>query len=107
MEPCLEGVRGPMLDRGVADFVAHWQRHSDPEGPYGVAPMLAYCGRPQDALRFLERAVDGNFCSFPALDLDPVWTPLRNDPEFRRIRSKAMACHERFKRMVVLYDAAS
>jgi DNA-binding winged helix-turn-helix (wHTH) protein/tetratricopeptide (TPR) repeat protein len=107
MEPCLEGTRGAALDGAVAEFVTHWLRHGDPEGPYGVAPMLAYCGRPQDALRFLERAVDGNFCSFPALDLDPAWTELRSDPEFQRIRSKAMACHERFKRMVALYDATS
>jgi DNA-binding winged helix-turn-helix (wHTH) protein/TolB-like protein len=107
MEPCLEGTRGAALDGAVTEFVAHWLRHGDPEGPYGVAPMLAYCGRPQEALRFLELAVDGNFCSFPALDLDPIWAQLRNDPEFQRIRSKAMACHEQFKRMVVLYDATS
>ena len=58
-------------------------------------------------LRLLERAVDGNFCSFPALDLDPVWAQLHDDPEFQRIRSKAMACHARFKRMVELYDTTS
>jgi DNA-binding winged helix-turn-helix (wHTH) protein/tetratricopeptide (TPR) repeat protein len=100
MEPCLEGVRGAALDNPVAEFVAYWRRHADSESSYAIAPMLAHCGRPQDALRFLERAVAGNFCAFPALDLDPMWTGLRNEPDFQRIRGEAMACHDRFRRMV-------
>ena len=72
-----------------------------------IAPMLSFCGRPQEALRFVERGVDGNYCSYPALDLDPIWAGLRNDAEFQRIRTKAMACHERFRRMVEAYDASN
>jgi tetratricopeptide (TPR) repeat protein len=100
MEPCLEGVRGAALDEPVAEFVRYWQRHGDPEAPYAVAPMLDYCGRREAALRFLERAVEGNFCSYPALDQDPIWAGLRDHPEFQRIRSKAIGCHDRFRRMV-------
>jgi tetratricopeptide (TPR) repeat protein len=100
MEPCLQGVRGAALDAPVAEFLTFWQRHGDSESAYAVAPMLSYCGRPEDALRFIERSVDGNFCSFPALDLDPMWAELRSLPEFQRIRSKAMACHDRFRRAV-------
>lgn len=104
MEPCLEGARGAALDDAVAAFFTYWQRQGDPESYYAVAPILAYCGRPQHTLRFLERAVDGNFCSFPALDLDPMWTELRAEPEFQRIRSKARACNDRFRRIVDAYD---
>jgi DNA-binding winged helix-turn-helix (wHTH) protein/TolB-like protein len=104
MEPCLQGVRGAGLDAPVAAFVQHWLRSEDPETAYAIAPMLSFCGRPQEALRFLERGIDGNYCSFPALDLDPIWTGLRADPEFQRIRTKAKACHDRFARMVEAYD---
>jgi DNA-binding winged helix-turn-helix (wHTH) protein/tetratricopeptide (TPR) repeat protein len=107
MEPCLEGTRGAALDTAVAEFLVYWQRHSDPETAYAVAPMLSYCGRPQDAMRFVERAVDSNFCSYPALDQDPIWAALRSEPEFQRIRTKAMACHERFRRMVESVDKGS
>jgi DNA-binding winged helix-turn-helix (wHTH) protein/tetratricopeptide (TPR) repeat protein len=107
MEPCLEGTRGAALDGAVAEFVTYWQRNDDVEAPYGVAPILLYCGRPQEVLRFLERSVDGGFCSFPAFDLDPIWAPLRSDPEFQRIRSKGKACHERFRAAVDAYDAES
>ncbi len=107
MQPCLEGVQGAALDGPVAEFVQHWQRSDDPETAYAIAPVLVYCGRPQEALRFVERGVDGNYCSFPSLDLDPIWTRLRGDPEFQRIRVKAMACHDKFRRMVEAYDSAS
>jgi len=100
MEPCLEGARGAALDPIVDEFVQHWQQSGDPEALYAVAPMLFVCGRSQDALRLVERSVDGGHCAYPALDLDPVWAGLRDDPEFQRIRTKAMACHDRFRRMV-------
>jgi DNA-binding winged helix-turn-helix (wHTH) protein/tetratricopeptide (TPR) repeat protein len=104
MEPCLAGASGPALDAPVAEFVQYWQRNTDYEAPYGVAPMLLYCGRPRETLRFLERAVDHNFCAFPALDQDPIWARLRGDPEFQRIRAKAITCHEKFRRMVETHD---
>jgi hypothetical protein len=107
MQPCLEGVSGAALDAPVAEFIKHWQLSEDPETAYAVAPMLAYCGRPLDALRFVERGVDGNYCSYPSLDLDPIWAGLRDDPEFQRIRVKAMACQDGFRRAVEAYDNKS
>jgi len=62
--------------------------------------MLAYCGRRGDALQFLERAVDSNFCSYPALDEDPAWDAMLRDATFLRIRQKAVACHQRFREIV-------
>jgi Flp pilus assembly protein TadD len=107
MEPCLQGVRGEALEAAASTFVQHWKRSGDPEAQYALAPMLAYCGRPDDALGFLEHAVDSGFCSYPALDQDPFWKGLRGEPEFQRIRVKAMACHDRFLRMVESFDAAA
>lgn len=103
-QPCLEGVSGAALDDAVVEFVRHWLQSEDPEAAYSVAPILAFCGRPQEALQFVEHSVDKNYCSYPALDQDPIWTSLRNDAEFQRIRVKAMACHDRFRKMVEAYD---
>jgi hypothetical protein len=107
MQPCLEGARGDSLDPVAEAFMEHWQRSGDPESAYALAPMLSYCGRDSDALRLLERGVDGGYCSYPALDLDPIWSRLRDEPEFRRIRIKAMACQERFRRMVAMHDSSN
>ncbi len=106
MKPCLQGARGAALDAPVSEFVEQWQDNQDPEALYARAPVLSYCGRPQEALRVLERGVDTGYCSFPALDLDPVWRELHGDPEFQRIRAKAMACHEQFRRAVEAHDRA-
>jgi tetratricopeptide (TPR) repeat protein len=106
MQPCLEGARGAVLDDPLAEFVRHWERSGDPEAAYAVAPMLVFCGRPQEALRFVERAVEAGFCSFPALDLDPIWAGLRDDREFQRIRIDAKACHDRFRRVVDAHNDA-
>jgi DNA-binding winged helix-turn-helix (wHTH) protein/tetratricopeptide (TPR) repeat protein len=100
MQPCLEGARGTALDAPTREFVEHWQRSGDPEASYALAPMLGFCGRRQEALRFLERAVDGSFCAYPALDRDPAWEGWRSEPEFQRIRAKAHACFDRFRRIV-------
>jgi DNA-binding winged helix-turn-helix (wHTH) protein/tetratricopeptide (TPR) repeat protein len=107
MEPCLEDRRGVVLDDAVAGFLEIWQETGDPEASYAVAPMLLYCGRRQEALRLLERAVDMSFCAFPALDLDPAWASLRGDADFQRIRGKASACHERFQAAVERVEAES
>ncbi|MDF3020933.1 MAG: guanylyl cyclase [Steroidobacteraceae bacterium] len=100
MKPCLEGTSGAALDAPVEEFVRHWKRSDDPETAYAIAPILSFCGRHKEALEFLARGVDLNYCSFPALDQDPIWSALRGDPEFQRIRTKAMACHDKFRRMV-------
>lgn len=100
MQPCLEGARGAALDANVAEFIQDWERSGDPEAHYAIMPMLAYCGRMPEALRFVERAVDGGFCSYPALEQEALLEALRDDPEFQRIRGKAIACHEKFRAAV-------
>jgi DNA-binding winged helix-turn-helix (wHTH) protein/tetratricopeptide (TPR) repeat protein len=100
MEPCLEGRRGTELDEATAAFVAYWSSRRDPELAYGLAPMLEYCGRRAEALDFLERAVAHNFCAYPALDLDPIWDGMREEPRFLRVREDAIACHRRFREAV-------
>lgn len=100
VEACLEGHRGAELDQAAAGFVAFWSGQRDPELAYGLAPMLEYCGRRQEALAFLDSAIDKGFCAWPALELDPIWVKLRADPAFPRLREDALACHRRFRDIV-------
>jgi hypothetical protein len=69
--------------------------------------MLSHCGYPEEALGFLERSVDANFCAYPAADRDPVWADFRGHSQFQRIRAKAIACHDRFLRMVDAHTEAT
>jgi hypothetical protein len=69
---------------------------SDPEIRYTTAEIEAFCGRNQVALGLLRQAVHDRFCSYPALDSDPLFSPLRQTTEFQEIRSAAMDCQKEF-----------
>lgn len=68
----------------------------DPEVDYFFAGHLAYCGQSSAALKMLKLAVDHNYCSYPAMDKDPLFDKLRGNAEYQRIRGEAVLCHEDF-----------
>ncbi|MBZ5536711.1 MAG: protein kinase [Acidobacteriia bacterium] len=68
----------------------------DPEENYFAAAHLAYCGQTDAALAMLKRAIQGKYCSYPAIDSDPFFSNLRSKPEFAEIRSAAIACQNKF-----------
>ena len=68
----------------------------DPEMSYFFAAHLAYCGQTDAALRMLKTAVDGNYCSYPAMDKDPLFNKLRDNAEFKKVRAAGMLCHDYF-----------
>jgi serine/threonine protein kinase/DNA-binding winged helix-turn-helix (wHTH) protein/Tfp pilus assembly protein PilF len=68
----------------------------DAEVNYFAASHLAYCGQSSAAFQMLKRTIQGNYCSYPALDTDPFFAGLRAKPEFTEIRSAAIACQNNF-----------
>jgi DNA-binding winged helix-turn-helix (wHTH) protein/tetratricopeptide (TPR) repeat protein len=98
--PCLERRAGEDLHEEAAAYAHRWRRLRDPEPAYHTAAVLAWCGRLEEALPMLRRAIDHGFCAHPALDSDPIWRPLRDNPEFQRLRQEAIACRERFQEAI-------
>jgi hypothetical protein len=80
----------------IQQLAADVHPSDDPEASYLFAGHLAYCKQSDAALAMLRRAIDGGYCSYPALDTDPFFASLRGTPEFAPIRSAAIACHEGF-----------
>jgi DNA-binding winged helix-turn-helix (wHTH) protein/serine/threonine protein kinase/Flp pilus assembly protein TadD len=72
------------------------QPQDDPEVNYFFASHLAYCGQSKAALQMLKRAIQGNYCSYPAIDSDPFFASVRIMPEFAAIRATGMACQQNF-----------
>ena len=68
----------------------------DPEENYFSASDLAYCGQTEAALQMLRRAIEGNYCSYPAIDSDPLFANIRRKPEFGEVRSAAINCQKKF-----------
>ena len=80
----------------IAAMAASVHAADDPETNYLTAGNLAYCGQTEMALAFLRRAVEGNYCSYPAMDSDPLLAGLRDKPEFALIRAAGAACQQNY-----------
>ena len=68
----------------------------DPEMDYFAGAHLAYAGQAEPALTLLRAAVDGGYCSYPAVDTDPLWANVRTNTGFAAIRSAGIACQQDF-----------
>jgi len=80
----------------IAATAATIRPADDPEANYLTAANLSYCGQTGMALAFLRRAVEGNYCSYPAMDSDPLLAGLRATSEFAAIRAAGIACQQEF-----------
>jgi len=68
----------------------------DPETLYVNAAVLSFSGQAGAALRQLRKAIQGNYCSYPAMDLDPLFDPIRQLPEFAALHQAARQCQQNF-----------
>ena len=77
----------------------------DPEPKYLEAPLDAFSGQRDVALRLLRRAVEQNYCGYPAMENDPFFASVRNTPEFASIRTLGIECQKKFKEHVAGHDS--
>ena len=94
VEACLE--RRPASEIEALAKAAQTFPVSDVERRYTTAEFEALCGRNEAALELLHRAVEGGYCSYPAIDFDPLFASLRHTAEFQGIRSAAIDCQKKF-----------
>jgi len=58
--------------------------------------VLSYCQQTDAALRQLRKAIERSYCSYPAMDKDPSFDPIRQRPEFAELRQAAVRCQQNF-----------
>jgi tetratricopeptide (TPR) repeat protein len=80
----------------VRTIAAGVRPSEDPEINYLFAGHLSYCKQSDAALAMLRRAIEGGYCSYPAMDTDPFFADLRGTSGFTSIRAAAIACREAF-----------
>jgi hypothetical protein len=68
----------------------------DGEELYQSAEVLSFCGEGRAALRQLKRAVQRDYCSYPAMDTDPLFDSIRQQPQFAALRQAALQCQKNF-----------
>lgn len=69
---------------------------ADGEENYLSAAHLSYCGQTDAAGEMLKRAIQGNYCSFPAMESDPLFANLRSTVGYAEILAAGRACQDRF-----------
>jgi DNA-binding winged helix-turn-helix (wHTH) protein/TolB-like protein len=84
------------LRKAAADLEVEPRSSRDPETRYFNAAALSFCGQRESSFRELARAIKGNYCSYPALDKDPLFDPIRRRPEFAELRQAGIQCQQNF-----------
>ena len=57
----------------------------------GLAQIEAHTGRPEEATKILRQLLTipaGEYISLVRLKIDPVWDPIRNNPDFQKLLSE-------------------
>jgi len=96
LRACLNHVPETELRQAVAPVETEPIAAHDPELFYQNAELLAFCGQGDGALRLLAKAIRGGHCSYPSMDNDPSFDPIRQRPEFGALRQAGVQCQEQF-----------
>jgi len=95
-QACLNGRPPQEVESLAREEAAAMLNVRDSEPKYYAASEFAYCGQREVALRLLRKAVEENYCSYPAMDKDPLFASIRGRPEFAAIRQAGIECQKRF-----------
>ena len=89
------GLRPPAeLDRLAQEDTTSLAAGDDPENSYYQGSLLAYVGKKDAAVHMLHLAIEQNYCSYSALEHDPLLDKLRETPEFAELLKAARSCQQ-------------
>lgn len=91
IQACLDGKQDA-FERMLPDVQSAMLNQRDPEFRYLQGSLMAYCGARDLAMKLLRSAVESNYCASGAFERDPALDPLRDLPDFDRLRVKAGVC---------------
>ena len=97
MQASLEHKPPAVIESLALELEKHLETQQDSEPKYWVARDFGFAGLTQAAVRLLRLAVVHNFCAVPAMDTEPFFSEVRQQPDFPAIRATAVVCQERFQ----------
>jgi hypothetical protein len=77
----------------------------DPKMHYFNAAVLSFCGQSDATLRQLRETIQGNYCSYPAMDKDPLFDLIGQRPQFTELRQTGIQCQQSFLAHRQQFDA--
>jgi DNA-binding winged helix-turn-helix (wHTH) protein/TolB-like protein len=96
VQSCLDPQQTPRFERATQKIEAAALAGTNAEPRYWAGAALSYCGQKDAALRLLRSAVEHNYCSYIALQTDPLLVKFRGTAEFSELLSAAKQCQDRF-----------
>jgi Tfp pilus assembly protein PilF len=96
VEACLQERPPSDMNRIVHEAESSILAEPDPEPHYFNGATMASCDQKESAVRLLKSAISKNYCSFTALQTDPLLVKLRSTPEFGPLLSAAKECQRKF-----------
>jgi hypothetical protein len=70
--------------------------YRDPEPRYSRATLFNKCLGNDFTARLVKSAIEGRFCAYDFLQLDPLMAAFRKSPEYPAVLAQAKQCRDRF-----------
>ncbi|HYL92556.1 MAG TPA: protein kinase [Alphaproteobacteria bacterium] len=96
IEACYSAARVPGADKLLEQAKHDLFAYSDPEPKYSQAGTFNHCLGNGFTAQLVKAAIDGGFCAYDYLQLDPGMTEFRKSPEYSAVLAKAKQCRDRF-----------
>jgi len=106
LRACVNQAPEEELNKAVAQLETDPVSQRDAELLYQNAETLGFCGQPDAALRQVRKAIQGNYCSYPAMEKDPQFDLIRHRPEFTKLEQAGRQCQQSFQTHRQQADAA-
>jgi len=96
LQACYETPRPPGSQQILEQFEKEIFVYRDPEPKFSQAGTFNSCLGNAFTARLMKSAIEGGFCGYDYLRLDPLLTSFRKAPEYPIVLAEAKECQDRF-----------
>jgi serine/threonine protein kinase len=96
LQECLHNASAAVVDQSARQLAPDIFANPDPENRFMIASSFAFCGQKDIALHLMKSGVEGHYCGYTSLQVDPILAKLRGTPEFDELLSEARKCQSDF-----------
>ena len=96
VEACYTKPRPAGSDQLLAETVKEIFTYKDPEPRYSSAILYNACLGNEFTARMLKSAIDGGYCAYDYLQMDPLAAEFRKSPDYPPLLALAKQCQDKF-----------
>jgi hypothetical protein len=96
LEACYSTPRPPGSEQLLEEAAKALSAFSDPEPRYSQAGLFNPCLGNAFTARIVKSAIEGGFCAYDYLQVDPALKEFRKSPEYPAVLAEGKQCQDRF-----------